>query len=778
MRAVIYRLRAVLREHRLSTLGLAAAVAVVVGVVLAFAAGAERTSTVADRYTTAQGRTFDGVIYQEGGRSVGDEIAALPGAATVGSASFVFGALVEPTGEPLDSATFSGSYLPIGMRLIAGRDADPDVASEFVASRKFIEVTHASIGSTYQLVTLTQATADAQGMAAPEPDGPSVEAVLVGIYDGPTALDDPTPSVVFSPALLDDPTIGVAVSIISVGFKPGVDLTAFRAQLDTLPSSDRLSLEEGVLVSDSARSAINAQALGLWVLAGVAGLAAIGALGQLITRNVRLSDSDRMRLSAVGYVDRQMAVECVARAAIPVVGGTVAGVAIAIGLSSRFPAGFVRTIEPDPGVRIETAVLGTGAALFVVAVIAWLLIALTVRRSSARQREHPSYAVEAIATRAGAATASTGLRFAFTRGDRDRGSAPTVIAGLALLVTGLVGALTFATSLVRLVDEPARYGSNFDVMFGAGADSLPDEMRVALDTNPDIDAVLLYAEGQARHGADTLRLLGMEPIRGEIGPPVLEGRLPASEDEIALGRLAAESLGVGVGDELQLDGDEQSERYRVTGLAVVPSIGLNDGIGQDGVMTLAGVHRVNPDLPETAAVVKFRDGTTLETIRQLMVNAGPDSGSLIADPGESRPVDIVNIERVRSIPFVLAAVLAALVLLTLGHATVTSVQNRRRDVAVLRSIGADRRWIGRAVVWQATSFTLLPLLVGVPAGIIIGRITFRAFADSIGTINDASVPILYALTIVLGMILLADAIAWAAARRGYHRLPAVLLRAE
>jgi hypothetical protein len=66
----------------------------------------------------------------------------------------------------------------------------------------------------------------------------------------------------------------------------------------------------------------------------------------------------------------------------------------------------------------------------------------------------------------------------------------------------------------------------------------------------------------------------------------------------------------------------------------------------------------------------------------------------------------------------------------------------------------------------------------VPAGIIIGRITFRAFADSIGTINDASVPILYALTIVLGMILLADAIAWAAARRGYHRLPAVLLRAE
>lgn len=775
---MIYRLRSVLREHRPSTLGLAATVAAVVGVVLAFAAGAERTSTVADRYTKTQGLTFDGVIYQEGGRSIADAVAALPGAKSVESASFVFGALVQPTGEPLDSATFSGSYLPIGMRLVEGRDADPNVAAEFVASRKFIDTTHASIGSTYELKTITQATADAQGMAAGEPDGPSVDAVLVGIYDGPTALDDPTPSVVFSPALLDDPTIGVAVSIISVGFQPGVDLAAFRGQLDTLPEKDTLSLEQGVLVSESARNAIDAQALGLWALAGVGGLAAIGALGQLVTRNVRMSDSDRMRLSALGYVDRQIAVESVARAAIPVLCGTLAGVAIAVALSGRFPAGFVRTIEPDPGLRIETAVLLVGAAAFVVAVLAWLLIALMFRRGPARLRERPAVAVEAIATRAGPATASTGLRFAFTRGDHDRGSARTVIVGLAFLVTGLVGALTFATSLVRLVDEPTRYGSNFDMMFGSGADSLPDETRTALTTHPDIDAVLLYAEGQARHGADTLRLLGMDPIRGEIGPPLLEGRLPASEDEIALGRLAAKSLGVGVGDELQLAGEEPGERYRVTGLAVVPSIGLNDGIGQDGVMTLAGLHRVNPDLPETAAVVKFRDGTSIDTIRQLMMASGPDSFSLIADPGASRPVDIVNIERVRSIPFILAALLAVLALLTLGHATVTSVQNRRRDVAVLRSIGADRRWIGRAVLWQAATFTVVPLVIGVPAGIIVGRIAFRAFADSIGTLNDASVPLLYSLTIVLGMVLLADIVAWIAARRGYQRLPAVLLRAE
>ena len=90
----------------------------------------------------------------------------------------------------------------------------------------------------------------------------------------------------------------------------------------------------------------------------------------------------------------------------------------------------------------------------------------------------------------------------------------------------------------------------------------------------------------------------------------------------------------------------------------------------------------------------------------------------------------------------LAALLAALAVLTVGHVMVTSVQNRRRDVAILRSLGADRRWIGRAVHWQATAFTLLPVAIGIPIGLIVGRIVFRSFADSIGTLNDASIPLL------------------------------------
>ena len=57
-----------------------------------------------------------------------------------------------------------------------------------------------------------------------------------------------------------------------------------------------------------------------------------------------------------------------------------------------------------------------------------------------------------------------------------------------------------------------------------------------------------------------------------------------------------------------------------------------------------------------------------------------------------------------------------LALLTVSHGMLTSMRNRRRDLAILRSLGADRGWITRAVHWQATLLTALPVVIGVPAG--------------------------------------------------------------
>jgi ABC-type lipoprotein release transport system permease subunit len=317
-----------------------------------------------------------------------------------------------------------------------------------------------------------------------------------------------------------------------------------------------------------------------------------------------------------------------------------------------------------------------------------------------------------------------------------------------------------------------RYGTNYDLQFGNGSESLSPKLREILDADADVAGLMLYAPGQSRVGPATLRLIGMELVRGDIAPRLVAGRLPVDKHEIALGRLAANALGVGVGGDVSLDGENVTRKFHVTGLAVVPSVGLNDGIGQDGLLTMPGLTQLDPAATANTAVVTLRPGAGPNTAERLSALTGVQAS------GSSLPSAIVNVARIRSIPFVLAAFLGALALLTVVYVMLSSVQSRRKDVAILRSIGADRGWIARAVHWQATTFTVPPVVIGIPLGLIIGRSVFSSFADSIGTLNDPSFPVLLVALIAGGLVVLANAIAAVPAYRANRLAPARLLQTE
>ena len=83
---------------------------------------------------------------------------------------------------------------------------------------------------------------------------------------------------------------------------------------------------------------------------------------------------------------------------------------------------------------------------------------------------------------------------------------------------------------------------------------------------------MILSSGQARSGDTTIGLVGTELVKGGLAPRLLEGRLPASPDELALGRAIASQLHLGVGDEMALTGSGGDGTFRVVGLAVVPSL--------------------------------------------------------------------------------------------------------------------------------------------------------------------------------------------------------------
>jgi hypothetical protein len=260
----------------------------------------------------------------------------------------------------------------------------------------------------------------------------------------------------------------------------------------------------------------------------------------------------------------------------------------------------------------------------------------------------------------------------------------------------------------------------------------------------------------------------MQLVRGSGQPTMLEGRLPSSDDEIAFGRLTANDVGAHVGDTVTLTGATQAQVFRVTGLAVVPGFGPNDGLGEGGIVTMGGLHRIDANALVTGAAVN------LNISFEQFFSSLPEFADAPPNPS-FRPPAIVNVSRIRAIPFVLAAVLAALALLTAGHGILSSVRARRRELAILRSLGADRGWITRVVHWQATVLTALPAVAGIPLGLVVGRLVFAGFADSMGAVRDAALPLVVLLLGAIGVVVVANAVAALGSQRIRRREPGVLL---
>ena len=108
---------------------------------------------------------------------------------------------------------------------------------------------------------------------------------------------------------------------------------------------------------------------------------------------------------------------------------------------------------------------------------------------------------------------------------------------------------------------------------------------------------------------------------------------------------------------------------------------------------------------------------------------------------DQRPSDIQNYTGLRDTPLILGAVLALLAVGTLAHVLLTGVRRRRRDLAVLKTLGLLRSQLLRVVSWQASALAATALLVGLPVGLLAGRRAWALFAGSVGVAGTAEVPL-------------------------------------
>jgi ABC-type lipoprotein release transport system permease subunit len=145
----------------------------------------------------------------------------------------------------------------------------------------------------------------------------------------------------------------------------------------------------------------------------------------------------------------------------------------------------------------------------------------------------------------------------------------------------------------------------------------------------------------------------------------------------------------------------------------------------------------------------------------------------------SVPVELTNLRSVRVLPELLAGFLALLGIAAVAHVLVTSARRRRHDFAVLRAIGLTRGGTRLVLNWQGTAVATVGLLLGVPLGVVLGRVGWRLVTERVPLLNvppfaGEPVLVLIAATVVVVNLLAL----WPGRIVARRRMPAEELRAE
>jgi hypothetical protein len=157
---------------------------------------------------------------------------------------------------------------------------------------------------------------------------------------------------------------------------------------------------------------------------------------------------------------------------------------------------------------------------------------------------------------------------------------------------------------------------------------------------------------------------------------------------------------------------------------------------------------------------------------------GDGTGDTVLAASNLLPAEIVNYRTMGATPSILAASLAVGAVVALALTLVTSVRRRRRDLALLKTLGFTGHQVSASVAVQATLVGVVGLVVGLPVGIALGRWLWVLFAHQIYAVPEPTVPGLALVLVGLAVLALVNIVALLPGRAAARTPTAVVLRSE
>jgi hypothetical protein len=809
------RASALLRRYWVATIALGLFAGIAGGAALGVWGIARRTSTVYDRFVTYEGAATlfvfgcdDDVTEDEivesglqaacGGYDYADLRTFLEAAPEVESAGRATLAIsnVAPAERPQDGwrqlipvTLDAGATSAIGRPIVVdGRPADPDVASEATINEEASDRLGVEVGDDLIITPYRVDEFDLAGEGVAFPGGVETTVTVVGIIRRPAdlvgrlggrSIYDDASAVTVGPAWWEQIDADAAVYGVGVTVKPApgtTDEDVVALIRDRWPERP-WQFDAGSSLSgpgqQTVQDAIRLQTVGLFVVAAVIAVAGMLFAGQAVSRQARVEWSDAGILDALGMTRGGMVVAGAVRTTALAIVAVVVAFGMTIALSPLGPVGIGRAAEPYPGVDIDGVVLAVGLPFVALSVMAFGLVPIVTLRRRPRAelpRDSRSRTLSRLPPEGVAGWAMVKSRRS------GRLALASAVAGVAFAAAAGVAAWSLVSSYDELRGDPARYGSSWDAQVGNVGDvSQQTETRDRLRSIPGIEVVGIRSLEGIGGNPDFVIVAG-EPFLGDATfGTVTAGRAPSTPTEIALGRTSMQEFDVAIGDPVTFTdpGDPSASfTFDVVGEAVIND-GLSDRPGIGGLVTNETIDMLSPEALSQTHVVWVEEAmdraATLAALRQAFPTTYRDA---------STPRLVSNLGLVSGQPLVLALVIAFLAGAALIHALVMSVRGSRRQIGVLKSVGFTNRQVVATVAWHASLLSMAALAVGIPMGVVVGRVIWRAIVDNLGIVSPPALPV-PAMVAVVGLVLVVANLAaigpgWAAART--H--PAAALRSE
>jgi hypothetical protein len=834
-----YRFRATLPRRRGGYLTVVLLVGLLGGVAMVAIAGARRTQSAFPAYlATTKASDLQFLAFGLANvptTNLAAQLARVPDVKSVANAPYLLVEQLEQNGKLAHGGANNGEIQALGsvggmyysqdrVTVAEGRMADPRRADEVVATAQAAHIAGWHLGETVFMgaFTLAQANSPTFAFQTTEPAVRfSVKLVGLVVLSSQVVHDDvdtfPT-DVLMTPALTRRLSHSGAYPTYALRLDHGSrDVASVeRHIISILPPGTPYTFHVTSVVEGQVERASKPEAIALGAFGAIAAVAALLIAGLAISRALWEYGEELDVLRALGADPKTTTADAALGLVGAIVVGALVAVGIAVALSPLALIGPIRQVERAPGIAFDWTVLGIGLAVLALGLAA--LTGLLAYRRATRpfgERAEPSERRSRLANAAARVglppPAIAGLRFSLERG-HGRTAVPvrSALIGAALAVTVVVSTLTFAGSLHTLDSHPALYGWNWSYAINSpGGNSIPPAAGRLLDHDPDVESWTGFNFASVQIDRQTVPAL-LTVKRGPLDPPLLAGHGIDNKHEIVVGAATLAALHKKLGSTVTVSygGPNDAPVYVpptplvVVGIAILPAIGtagtlhvsMGTGVELPTGVEPAAMQRAlqSPDPNQNGPlidVVRLRPGVTAAAGRASLQRIADDATKVMsADPmgtgdnynvlGVQRPAEIVNYQSTGATPATLAGGLAAGAVVALGLTLTASVRRRRRDLALLKTLGFTQRQLATAVAWQASVAAIVGIIVGVPAGIALGRWLWALFARAIYAVPQPSVPVLEIVLVALGALVLANAVAAIPGRIAARTSTAHVLRAE